>query len=341
VTQPAATWTVGAVARRLGVAPATLRTWDRRYGLGPSEHRAGAHRRYTEADVARLRRMADLLRQGVATADAAALAAAPPVAATAAPPIASPAAPPAVPVAGPPAATDAGSPNDPEPASPAGGGRVATAQRWRRGLNRAAVALDAPTLLRRVESALARRGVVTAWEDLLRPVVAHAGMRWELTGEGVDIEHVLSDCIASALATAASAAPPPYPVPPVLLACAADELHALPLHVLRAALRERRVPVQLLGAATPPDALADAVRRVGPSSVVVWSQLPATADAALLAAVPVMRPRPRVYAAGPGWGDAGLPPGVVRLTGLPAAVDELEDAAGVGTGGPERPATGG
>ena len=27
---------VAAVARRLGVAPATLRTWDRRYGLGPS-----------------------------------------------------------------------------------------------------------------------------------------------------------------------------------------------------------------------------------------------------------------------------------------------------------------
>ena len=38
--------TVAAVARRLGVAPATLRTWDRRYGLGPSSHEAGEHRRY-------------------------------------------------------------------------------------------------------------------------------------------------------------------------------------------------------------------------------------------------------------------------------------------------------
>jgi DNA-binding transcriptional MerR regulator len=42
---------VAAVARRLGVAPATLRTWDRRYGLGPSQHSAGAHRRYSPADV--------------------------------------------------------------------------------------------------------------------------------------------------------------------------------------------------------------------------------------------------------------------------------------------------
>ena len=46
--------TVAEVAHRLGVAPATLRTWDRRYGLGPSDHEAGEHRRYTEEDLARL-----------------------------------------------------------------------------------------------------------------------------------------------------------------------------------------------------------------------------------------------------------------------------------------------
>ncbi len=51
---PTPTLTVAAVARRLGVAPSTLRTWDRRYGLGPSAHTAGAHRRYSPADVARL-----------------------------------------------------------------------------------------------------------------------------------------------------------------------------------------------------------------------------------------------------------------------------------------------
>ena len=37
----------GAVARRLGVAVTTLRTWHQRYGLGPSEHVPGHHRRYT------------------------------------------------------------------------------------------------------------------------------------------------------------------------------------------------------------------------------------------------------------------------------------------------------
>src|SRR5690625_329037 len=66
--------TVSAVARRLGVAPATLRTWDRRYGLGPSEHVAGSHRRYTSSDTARLLVMRRLTLEGIAPAEAARIA---------------------------------------------------------------------------------------------------------------------------------------------------------------------------------------------------------------------------------------------------------------------------
>ncbi|MGI9135502.1 MAG: MerR family transcriptional regulator, partial [Candidatus Nanopelagicales bacterium] len=64
--------TVAAVARRLGIAPATLRTWDRRYGLGPSEHSAGAHRRYSQSDIARLDHMRRLVVSGVSPGEAAA-----------------------------------------------------------------------------------------------------------------------------------------------------------------------------------------------------------------------------------------------------------------------------
>ncbi|MET0415607.1 MAG: MerR family transcriptional regulator, partial [Actinoplanes sp.] len=48
--------TAGAVARRLGVAVTTLRTWHQRYGLGPSRHEAGHHRRYSAEDMDRLQR---------------------------------------------------------------------------------------------------------------------------------------------------------------------------------------------------------------------------------------------------------------------------------------------
>ncbi|WP_232237883.1 MULTISPECIES: MerR family transcriptional regulator [Actinoalloteichus] len=65
------TLTVAAVARRLGVAPATLRTWDRRYGLGPSGHTSGRHRRYGPLDVARLELMQHALLRGASPAEAA------------------------------------------------------------------------------------------------------------------------------------------------------------------------------------------------------------------------------------------------------------------------------
>src|SRR4051795_6852101 len=68
---PSPALAVAAVARRLGVAPATLRTWDRRYGLGPSEHSAGAHRRYSAVDGARLFVMRRLTLDGVAPAESA------------------------------------------------------------------------------------------------------------------------------------------------------------------------------------------------------------------------------------------------------------------------------
>src|SRR5512143_4130509 len=71
-TQPVLT--VAAVARRLGVAPSTLRTWDRRYGLGPSAHTAGSHRRYGPDDLRRLSVMRGLTLEGVPPAEAAQIA---------------------------------------------------------------------------------------------------------------------------------------------------------------------------------------------------------------------------------------------------------------------------
>ena len=71
--------TVAAVARRLGVAPSTLRTWDRRYDLGPSAHTAGSHRRYGPHDLARLVVMRRLTLDGVPPAEAARIALATPL----------------------------------------------------------------------------------------------------------------------------------------------------------------------------------------------------------------------------------------------------------------------
>ena len=64
-------WTAGQVARHLGIAESTLRSWHRRYGIGPQGSRPGRYRRYAEEDVARLRRMLDLIGLGMLASEAA------------------------------------------------------------------------------------------------------------------------------------------------------------------------------------------------------------------------------------------------------------------------------
>lgn len=63
---------VGAVAEELGISASTLRSWERRYGLGPSDRESGTRRQYRGGDIARLRRMVELIRAGVPTKEAAA-----------------------------------------------------------------------------------------------------------------------------------------------------------------------------------------------------------------------------------------------------------------------------
>ncbi|MFD0431588.1 MerR family transcriptional regulator [Streptomyces zhihengii] len=65
--------TTGELAGRLGVAPTTIRSWGRRYGLEPAAHTPGGHRRWSPADVARLERMRALTSTGLAPAEAALL----------------------------------------------------------------------------------------------------------------------------------------------------------------------------------------------------------------------------------------------------------------------------
>ncbi|MFI7674156.1 MerR family transcriptional regulator [Actinophytocola sp. NPDC049390] len=65
------TYTGGQVARALDIAETTLRSWHRRYEIGPQATRPGGYRRYTAEDISRLERMRDLIRSGMLASDAA------------------------------------------------------------------------------------------------------------------------------------------------------------------------------------------------------------------------------------------------------------------------------
>jgi len=65
-----ATYSIGAVARMVRVPPATLRTWEERYGVIQPVRSAGGHRLYSRQDVERLRFVADRVREGISPGDA-------------------------------------------------------------------------------------------------------------------------------------------------------------------------------------------------------------------------------------------------------------------------------
>jgi MerR family transcriptional regulator, light-induced transcriptional regulator len=314
---------VGAAARRIGVAPATLRTWDRRYGITPTDHTPGRPRRYSPADLARLDLMQHALNRGATTADAAAhaLAALPPHRDTAQP----------VPDAGPhdhPVGTliriDPG-----EQATRAGGStlRLGGAGRRARGLGRAAVALDAGTVHRLLTESIAATGLQVTWDDVVRPVLVAVGQRWADTGAGVEIEHLLSDCVTAAFGAVASTAALPVTTRPVLLAGTPGDQHGLPLVVLAATLTQRGVACQSMGPDLPTVALVAAIRRSGPAVVLLWSQRRSTADQQVLRSLPRTRPRYHRFVGGPGWTGVVLPPQVVHLESLQQALDTISAAA--------------
>ncbi|MCU0283103.1 MAG: MerR family transcriptional regulator [Candidatus Nanopelagicales bacterium] len=321
---------VAGAARGLGVAAATLRSWERRYGLAPSLHTKGGHRRYGPTDLARLQVMHRLVREGVPPAEAARVAIrtriGPEQAAVSGPYsalLAGPADEHGTPAAG----ALAGVHDEVAGVGSSGGGHVLPMPRRTRsarGLARAAMALDSHACHRAVEASLAASGTVATWEDLIRPVLAAVGDKWAETGRGIEVEHSFSVVVAGAMAAHTARLSRPRNDRPVLLASVADELHDLPLVALQAALADAQVRSHVIGARTPDDALAAAVQRLGPPVVFLWSQMRPVQPPPL----PPMRPMPVLIAGGPGWPE-DLPEEVVHVADMAGGVEAIRAAMGL------------
>jgi hypothetical protein len=217
----------------------------------------------------------------------------------------------------------------PGPGHGAGGQRIAMpgASPPARGLARAALALDDRLMSEIIQTALAKDGVVDTWQDLLVPVLTGLGSRVEHTGTCIEAEHLLSSVTIGALCGAL-----PGQLRPdhraVLLACAAGDLHNLPLYALAGALAERGIGGRMLGADLPYASLAAAARRTGPAAVFLWSQMALSGDPGELPNLRPRRPATRVLLGGPGWHREHVPVGIRLVETLPEAVSEVMAALG-------------
>lgn len=321
-------FTVGGVARLLGVAPSTLRTWDRRYGLGPSGRSQGRHRRYGELDVARLALMRQLTLRGVPPADAAGVAVATPAAQLRIPHRHLTGGPDQLPAQGTGQATAPTQPLYRPTGDGDGDGDGASPTRQ---LAEAVADMDVDRVTALVLDSMSRRGVVASWDELIGPVLHTACRGSRHDADGVAAEFLFLEIVARELAHRAAGGHSGAPGTgrrPVVLAGTLAEPHVLPLYAVAAALAERQVSVRVLGARVPRSALAEAVERLGAGAVCLWSQASDTAQADAVALSGPREGAPALVLAGPGWGcgpevasarRAGDLAGVVRLLGELAA----------------------
>ena len=286
--------TVAAVARRIGVAPATLRTWDRRYGLGPSSHEAGEHRRYCPSDLAKLTMMRRLITSGVAPCDAAIRAKA-----------------------------HEGSLTFDNLVE-----EFVVRDDVVDSLHRDSKSLDKNFVETVLRKDIADNGVIASWTEVIVPLLFLVGDEWAATGTGIEVEHMLSEVIKRLLREGVAEIKNPVNAQPVLLASVGEELHCLALHALAAALAEKKIETFFLGARTPLEAISGMVKRSAPPAVFLWAQLEQNSDPKYFTDLPVVRPAPRVIVGGPGW-DQQECSDVVVAQDLTHACAEIERAVGL------------
>jgi len=286
--------TVAAVARRIGVAPATLRTWDRRYGLGPSSHEAGEHRRYCPSDLAKLIMMRRLITSGVAPCDAAIKAKA-----------------------------HEGSLSLEKLVED-----FEVREEVVESLHRASKSLDKNFVETVLRKDIADNGVIASWTEVIVPLLFLVGDEWAATGSGIEVEHMLSEIIKRLLREGVVEIKDPVNAQPVLLASVGEELHCLALHALAAALAEKKIETFFLGARTPLEAISGMVKRSAPPAVFLWAQLEQNSDPKFFKELPVVRPAPRVIVGGPGWDEKECSD-VVVAQDLTHACAEIERAVGL------------
>ena len=92
--------------------------------------------------------------------------------------------------------------------------------------------------------------------------------------------------------------------------------------MLSATLAQRGVAYRSMGTDLPASALIAAVRRTAPAAILLWSQLPETADPDLLTYLPQTRPASAPSSQDPAGQTSPLPQ-IARLNSLQEATNTL------------------
>jgi DNA-binding transcriptional MerR regulator len=320
---PALSWPVGAVADRLGVSTSTLRSWERRYGLGPTHRTGGNHRRYGPLDLQRVQLMARLTAAGI-PAQAAAENVTTMAPEEVARRLGSGGGAHPTDMAGHDVA-DAESVFGPLRAAAPVSDRTTTDEGAVDAILSAARELDATGLVHLYRQTLRRLDFADAWSGVFAPSLRAIGERWGEGSLGIESEHLASELLQGELRGVVRANRFRVSGTPVLLGSADDEQHHLPLLAVEAELARHGVASLLLGPRVPVRALAQALDRARPPAIFIWASLRRLPTEPLWDLVEGLDWPLTVVIGGPGW-----PPEVTGTRGLATVVHAGDLGSAVG-----------
>lgn len=222
---------IRAVSEMTGINAATLRAWERRYGVPVPKRTESAYRLYSDDDVALIRRMKDLVDAGMAPAQAAG------------------------------AALEVH-----QQVGPPEGAEDIYKQRIDR-LLKATRAFDVEGVKSELAQVLALGSARTIFDRVLGPALEQIGQLWHDGEISVGHEHMASELIGNATRQLLALVQPSETGRRALLACFDGEQHVIPLYGVALTLAEWGYQTVILGTSIPPAGLGVAIRSLQPQLV--------------------------------------------------------------------------
>ncbi len=218
------------VAEMTSVPAATLRAWERRYGIPSPERTESSYRLYSDRDVELIRKLRSLRESGMAPAEAARVVHR--------------------------GANQEGVVAEADPFSTARDAIVAAVEDF-----------DPRNLEAVVRRSMFLGSSTVIFEEILAPAMREIGDKWHAGEMTVAQEHLASEVLAAAAAEMLRLVRVEDRERTAVLACFADEDHAFPLYGVAFRMVQWGYRPVVLGLRTPPEAVADAVERLRPSLV--------------------------------------------------------------------------
>ena len=239
---PGANVRIGELARRAGIPAATLRAWERRYGIVDPQRTEAGYRLYSPEDERRLRAMVGLIERGLAPAEAARQVLGEAAAAGRRPDV---------------PATDI--------------------EALRADLLESVRGFDEGAAHAVLDRGVAAYGSDNVIHELVLPVLRRTGELWADGSMSVAQEHFGSKLIHGRLLALGRGWGSGLG-PLLLLACGPGEGHDLALTAFALTARERGFRIAMLGADTPLETLRTSAASLEPAWVVVSSTSAASAE---------------------------------------------------------------